>query len=590
MRTEVTEPLFLHMERRVLLAITLSFLVLFLFQRFVMPPPRPANAVNQSAQAPAATPAPGTSGTQGASGTQAPLAPGTQGTSGTLASQGTEISSSTMTVGDVNAKEIVVETSKVRAVFSNRGATILHWTLKEFRNDAGQPLDLVPGGAGENTVKPFTLSVDDQDVAARINNAIYRVTVNGSEVSGGVDVTASPQTIVFEAAASDGFSVRKTFTLEPTSYVIAFSATVQAGDQVLNPTIQWGPGLGDDVARTPPSSFLSPAYTLPAQAIVYLDGDFERMDATAGGAQEGTFRYAGVDDHYFSSILLNDEGRSVRIEYQPQHVPLVDDPSIIGKYVSYSVRFQSPPESVRFFYGPKVLEELRAIDPQLTRAINFGMFSVLAVPLLGALKWVQGFVGNWGWSIVVLTILINLAMWPLRHKSVVSMRKMQEIQPQMKAIQARYAKYKITDPERQKMNTEVMELYKAKGVNPASGCVPMLLTLPFLIAFYSMLQMAIEIRGANFMGWITNLSAPDPYFILPIAMGAVQFWQTRIQPSAGDPTQQRIMMFMPLMFAAMSFSFPSGLVLYWLVSTLFTIVQQYFTNYLIGAPARPAVK
>ena len=135
---------------------------------------------------------------------------------------------------------------------------------------------------------------------------------------------------------------------------------------------------------------------------------------------------------------------------------------------------------------------------------------MLAVPLLGALKWVQGFVGNWGWSIVVLTILINLAMFPLRHKSVVSMRKMQEIQPQMKAIQERYAKYKVTDPERQKMNTEVMELYKSKGVNPASGCVPMLLTLPFLIAFYSMLQMAIEIRGANFMGWITNLSAPDP--------------------------------------------------------------------------------
>ena len=237
-----------------------------------------------------------------------------------------------------------------------------------------------------------------------------------------------------------------------------------------------------------------------------------------------------------------------------------------------------------------MFEELRAIDPQLTRAINFGMFSWLAVPLLGALKWVQGFVGNWGWSIVVLTILINLAMFPLRHKSVVSMRKMQEIQPQMKAIQERYAKYKITDPERQKMNTEVMELYKAKGVNPASGCVPMLLTLPFLIAFYSMLQMAIEIRGANFVGWITNLSAPDPYFILPVAMGAVQFWQTKIQPIGGDPTQQRIMMFMPLMFAAMSFSFPSGLVLYWLVSTLFTIVQQYFTNYLIGAPARPGAK
>jgi YidC/Oxa1 family membrane protein insertase len=395
---------------------------------------------------------------------------------------------------------------------------------------------------------------------------------------------------VFEAAASDGFTVRKTFSLEPTSYVIGFSASVQAGGQTLNPVIQWGPGLGDDIARTPPASFFSPAYTLPAQAIAYRDGDVERMDPAASGALEGPFRYAGVDDHYFSAILLNDvDGRNVRIEYQPQHVPMATDPAILGKYVTYSVRFQTPPESMRFFYGPKVFEDLRAIDPELTRAINFGMFSWLAVPLLGALKWVQGFVGNWGWSIVVLTILINLAMWPLRHKSVVSMRKMQEIQPQMKAIQERYAKYKITDPERQKMNTEVMELYKAKGVDPASGCVPMLLTLPFLIAFYSMLQMAIEIRGANFIGWITNLSAPDPYFILPVAMGAVQFWQTKIQPATADPTQQRIMMIMPLMFAAMSFSFPSGLVLYWLVSTLFTIVQQYATTALIGPPpVRPA--
>ena len=576
------------MERRVLIAITLSFLVLFLFQRFVMPPPAPPRAsLNVSTgQAPAS---PGSV----APGTAAPapvLQPPSAPQAAPAASNATP-GGPVMTVGDVNAREIVVETSKVRAVFSNRGANIVHWILKEFRNDAGQPLDLVPGGAGDATVKPFTLSVDDQATTARLNTAIYRVTVNGSPVTDHVDATASPQTIVFEAAASDGLNVKKTFSLEPTSYVVNFSATVQNGQQELNPTIHWGPGLGDDIARTPPTSFFSPAYTLPAQAIVYRDGDVDRMDPSAGGSQEGTFKYVGVDDHYFAAVLLNDEpARAVRLEYQPQHVPLANDASIVSKYVSTAVRFAAPPVNARFFYGPKVFEELRAIDPELTRAINFGIFSWLAVPLLGALKWVQGFVGNWGWSIVVLTILINMAMFPLRHKSVVSMRKMQEIQPQMKAIQERYAKYKVTDPERQKMNTEVMALYKSKGVNPASGCIPMLLTLPFLIAFYSMLQMAIEIRGANFMGWITNLSAPDPYYILPIAMGAVQFWQTKIQPAAGDPTQQKIMMFMPLMFAMMSFSFPSGLVLYWLVSTLFTIVQQYFTNYLIGAPVRAGAK
>jgi YidC/Oxa1 family membrane protein insertase len=229
---------------------------------------------------------------------------------------------------------------------------------------------------------------------------------------------------------------------------------------------------------------------------------------------------------------------------------------------------------------------MRNIDPELTRAIYFGMFAWLAAPLLDALRWVHGYIGNWGWSIIVLTILINLAMFPLRHKSVVSMRRMQEIQPQMKAIQDRYAKYKITDPERQKMNTEVMELYKAKGVNPASGCVPMLLTLPFLFAFYAMLGQAIEIRGESFW-WIPNLALRDPFFITPALMGISMFWQQRITPSTADPTQQKIMMFMPIMITVTMLFAPAGLVIYWFVSNVWSIGQQYFTNYLIGSP-RPA--
>jgi YidC/Oxa1 family membrane protein insertase len=292
-----------------------------------------------------------------------------------------------------------------------------------------------------------------------------------------------------------------------------------------------------------------------------------------------------------AAMLVNDQNtQTVRVDYAPMHVPQPDDPNIIGRFVNYSVRFQAPQDQSRFFFGPKAFEDLRGISPEATKVINFGIFSWLAVPLLNALKWVHGFIGNWGWAIVVLTLLINTALFPLRHKSVVSMRKMQEIQPQMKAIQDRYAKYKVTDPERQKMNTEVMELYKAKGVNPASGCVPMLLTFPFLFAFYAMLSQSIEIRGADFMGWIHNLSAPDPLYILPIAMGIAQFFQTKMTPSTADPAQQRIMMFMPIMFSVMSLSFPSGLVIYWFVSTMFTIGQQYFTNYLIGAPAKPAVK
>ena len=586
------------MERRVLIAITLSFLVLFLFQRFVMPPdPTPApSSVATGGSNPA--PAPGSMAAinpasntpsapaliQGATG-EKPVAGNTTPSGLPTVAPGAEVGP-TVTVGETADREVVVETTTVRATFTNRGGRLLHWVLKEYRNDNGSPLDLVPQSIGADAVKPFSLVVDDPAVTERINNGLYKVSAAGD-----VDATATAQSITFEMSASDGLTVTKTFSVEPRGYLVGFKTVVQLGQARLNPVIHWGPGLDDAIAHRPPSSFFSPNSIVPAQPMIYKDGSVERVAHTAAGSQEGPFRYAGVSDHYFASLLLNDQASvPFRIDYAPVNVPIPNEPARFATYMTYSVRFQAPQESSRFFLGPKAFDDLKAIDGELTRSIHFGMFSWLAVPLLGALQWVHGFVGNWGWAIVVLTILINLAMFPLRHKSVVSMKKMQELQPQMKAIQDRYAKYKITDPERQKMNTEVMELYKTKGVNPASGCVPMLLTMPFLFAFYAMLSVAIEIRGANFFAWITNLSAPDPFFITPILMGAAQFWQTKMTPTTADPAQQKIMMFMPIMFTFMSLSFPSGLVIYWLVSTVWTIGQQYATNYLIGAPARRAAK
>jgi YidC/Oxa1 family membrane protein insertase len=526
-------------------------------------------ASNQTATAPAAAAQPMAVGAAPA-GNESPSAP----------------AGPAVTVGETADREIVVETTAVRATFTNRGGRLLHWVLKDYRNEDGTPLDLVPQDIGPEAVKPFSLAVDDPALTERINSALYKVSAPGE-----VDATSAAQTLTFEMAASDGLSVTKTFALEPAGYLVTFSTVVQLGQARLNPVIHWGPGLGDEIARRPPSSFFSPNSVVPAQPMIYTDGDVERVPHTAAGSQEGAFVYAGVSDHYFASLLLNEASPApFRIDYAPVNVPIPNEPARFATYMTYSVRHQAPQAASRFFFGPKAFNELRAVDPELVRAIHFGMFSWLAVPLLSALQWVHSYVGNWGWAIVVLTILINLAMFPLRHKSVVSMKKMQELQPQMKAIQDRYAKYKITDPERQKMNTEVMELYKTKGVNPASGCVPMLLTMPFLFAFYAMLSVAIEIRGANFFGWIHNLSAPDPLFITPVLMGIAQFWQTKMTPTTADPTQQKIMMFMPIMFTFMSLSFPSGLVIYWLVSTVWTIGQQYATNYLIGAPARKIAK
>ena len=550
------------MERRVLLAITLSFLVLFAFQAFFGTPPPPATNTS-AAPAVASSVPPLVTGEPVAAAAVPPANP------------------STPVVGDTEEREIVVETQKVRATLTNRGARVRHWILKEYKNDANQPLDLVPERIPAGTPYPFSLRVDDAAATARLNEALYKVSGASSST---VDATSAPATLTFELETAEGLRARKVFSFETDTFIVSFSASVQQGMQTENPTVEWGPGLGDDIARTAPASFLSPAYVYQAQAIFYQDGEVVRIPASqlgSGVVREGQFRWAGVDDHYFISAIILPPA-SLRLEYNPVAIP-AHVPPVTGTYVAYSARFPAPPENVKYFVGPKQLDVMRRVDPEFTRAIYFGMFAWLAAPLLDALRWVQGFVGDWGWSIIVLTILINLALAPLRHKSVVSMRKMQELQPHMKAIQDRYAKYKITDPERQKMNTEVMELYKSRGVNPASGCVPMLLTMPFLFAFYAMLGQAIEIRGEGF-GWIPDLSRADPFYIIPVLMGLSMFWQMRISPSSADPTQQRIMMFMPIMITVTMLFAPAGLVIYWLVSNIWTIGQQYFTISILGPP------
>jgi YidC/Oxa1 family membrane protein insertase len=304
------------------------------------------------------------------------------------------------------------------------------------------------------------------------------------------------------------------------------------------------------------------------------------------GQRSGEFNFIGIDDHYFLAAAIQPGATQASFAGLTVATPGAED----RQFVTMTLRFAQAPRDVRFFVGPKQFDTLRAIDQDLIRAINFGMFAWLVLPMLSTLKWLYSYVGNYGWSIILLTVIINLIIFPLRHKTVVSMRKMQALQPQLKAIQDRYAGLSMTDPSRQKMNTEVMNLYKEKGVNPASGCVPMLLTFPVLFAFYALLSQAIELRGAPFMLWITDLSLRDPYFVTPLLMGASMFWQQKITPSTADPAQQRMMLFMPIIFTGMFLRFPSGLAIYYFTSNLWSIGQQYFTNWWIGPAVVPAVR
>ena len=365
-----------------------------------------------------------------------------------------------------------------------------------------------------------------------------------------------------------------------------FAASVSRNGAALNPTVNWGPALGTGVVAGGMN------YAPAPQPIFYRDRKVTRVaigDIETHRQEQGAFGFVGVDDHYFLSAIVPPT-EQLQVELQPGRSFRCRGRTARCSSSRGACGRRRRRSSADFFFGPKDLDVLQSIKPDLVRAIDFGMFDWLVVPLLRALKWVNSYVGNYGWSIIVLTIIINLVMFPLKHKSIVSMRKMQELQPQMKAIQDRYAKLKMTDPGRQKMNEEVMALYKQHGTNPASGCVPMLLTLPVLVAFYAMLAVAIELRGAPFVGWIKDLSSFDPYFVTPILMGATMFVQQKMTPSVADPVQAKMMMFMPLMFTGMLMWAPSGLVMYWTSSNLWAIGQQVLTNRLIGPPPQHNVR
>jgi YidC/Oxa1 family membrane protein insertase len=554
------------MEVRVFLAIFLCFIVLVIFQDKFAPPkpvvtPTPAASVNPAATG---TPAAGASATL----------PAVQD-AGNAAAAGAKA-----LVTDAAARDIVVETDGYIATFNTQGGVLRSYRLRHYPDATGKPLELVPTDLPASTFpRPFTLQTDNEKESATLASALYQPSADA------LSLGSSAGTLTFTYRDDAGLNARKTFSFraKDQAYLMNVEAAVDVAGKPRPVTIAFGPGIG--LGYSPDGQRFT-----PANALQFVNGSVARP--SAGDLQkqpryEGPMRYAGVEDHYFVAVALLDD-QQARADYTPITVP-VPGGTATRSFVSFAVRPNpaappSPTVTVPFFMGPKDFDKLRGADPQLVRAINFGMFAVIVVPLLQALKWIHHYLGNYGWSIVVLTVIINILIFPLRHRSMVSMKKMQAIQPEVKAIQDRYAKYKVTDPERQKMNTEMFALYKQRGVSPASGCVPMLLTMPILLAFYNLLGQAIELRGAPFVGWIHDLAAKDPTYVWPILMGVTMFIQQRMMPSTTDPTQQKIFMLMPVIFTVMFLNVPSGLVIYWLVSNLLTIGQQYITNRMTGGP------
>ena len=591
------------MERQVLLAVFLSFLVLVLYQRWIGPPPVPVDLIGNESAATSAAPmraidpeaAIGTGRGPGAARSAAPgdptplLAPANS----TPVPTGVEVEFE-LVVADDRPRDIVVETDLVRAVFANRGAKLVSWQLKAYADDSGGSVlrtgnwvELVPPEVASGQAWPFLLKVPDEGITARLDNALFRPSVDR------LQLTANEGTLVFEYEDSSGLRARKSFTFQAIleqPYVVGFSASVTTDGGAQPVTVQWGPAIGGGQSSGSRMTFPQlPAGVLYGRAFengLLQDIDIYRpspADLVERSVYEGEFEFVGVDNKYFLAAAL--PGAPSRVDYSP-----VSAVGLENDLVAFDLTVEPGAGDLPFFIGPKDFDMLRAVHPDLVRAINFGFLSIIVVPLHTTLKAIYGVVGNYGWSIILLTVAVNILIFPLRHKSVVSMRKMQELQPEMKAIQARYANLKATDPGKQKMNQEVMELYKKHGANPASGCLPMLATMPILFAFYRLLSMAIEIRGAPFIFWITDLSVSDPFYVTPIVMGATMVFQQRLQPAGGDPMQRKMMMAMPVVFTFLFLSAPSGLVVYWLTSNVIGIGQQLLTNRIAGPPRKHNVR
>ena len=483
----------------------------------------------------------------------------------------------------------VVENELYRITFSNRGAQATSWILKKYKDSYGQPLDLIHTQAAETVGYPLSLYTYDPGLTANLAKALYLPSATG--------LLAAPASLTFKYAAGE-YDVTKTFSFDST-YVLHADTVVLRNGVPIRALLAWPGGFGDQENAL---SYSSAQLDFSQNAKEKHQGP---KNVHGGDTLSGSFDWAGVSDLYFASIFLPDTpststvatlhndlivSKAERRNGLGQGVPIKphtnpDKNEIKVPLLGAAVGDLSGHTQTRLFAGPKAVEVLRnvhAADPQITLVslLDFGFFAVVGKPLFYCLRWINEHVsGNWGWDIVWLTILINLVILPLRIKTMQSGLKMQRIQPQMDAIKGKYKNLKVTDPKRNDMNAEIMQLQKDNGVNMFGGCVPTLIQMPLLFAFFGMLPKVVELRQAHWF-WLPDLSAADPYHILPILMVVSQFLVQFYTPSPGvDPQQQKMMAFMmPAVSGYMTWNYASGLALYWSVGNLISIATQAVMN------------
>ncbi len=574
---------------RGIIFVIVALLILFVWQHFYKPPvpvapPKSAEASQQIAAGGSGSPAnPALSATM------------TQDAHGNTSGASMKAAANPA-VAQATAEQMVdVQSPLYHVELSNRGGVVRTWQLNKYFDDQKppRPLDLVNDSVAEQLGWPFSLVLNDPTQEAAANSGLYNATVVGADGAADASVSGpltAPVAVKFHW--SDGhLDVTKTLKFA-NDYTLNVAAEVTLDGKPQPVAVAWRGGFGDKAV-----------YNAAQLVTVYYNSDgklnllqYKKLGVSGNQSQPaiqyGPLAFAGIEDQFFTAAFMPDGSNLSLWHWKQDHTTTVDDKQQTDPEAQMAAgTTNGGPLQMRVYVGPKDLGILEKMHPPLSELINFGWTGVIAKPLLWVLQTLHTKVSNWGWCIVVMTLVINIALFPLKMKSWRSMQKMQKVGPEIRQIQDRYKKYSMSDPRKKQMNEEVMAVYSREGINPLGSCIPMLTQMPIWWALWRVLNGAIELRHAPWILWIHDLSAMDPYYILPISMTILMFLMTKMTPQTTvDPAQQKMMAFMPLFMGFIFFRFSSGLNLYMCTSNLVGIGQQYYLNKTEPLPSRGKFK
>ena len=563
-------------ELRILVASLLSFGVIILWARFFGPKPQvPPVQGNRPAVTAPATPGPATS--PAANTPQAAAAPATIAPAKPV---------NVAVKGDSQERTIVVENSLYRVEISNRGAVVKSWQLKNYKDDAKpqRVLDVVHPDASQQTGGwPFALVLDDEQLQNAANAGLYQISSDGTNLHAPADL---------DLTWSDGhLEVTKHFHFDHT-YVVRVETSVKLNGNPIKAGLGWLGGFGDLTVTNPAPVETVTTYCSEGGKITnFPHKKLEGLDKLGPGLWQGGKDFVGIEDRYFTAAFLPPSGAApgtleTRYWKASRTVKAADGQESLEPVPQVAAAASTNPLALRVYVGPKDYDDLKKMNPPLHGLISFGWLEFIAEPLFHGLKWLHNYIPNWGWAIVVLTLVINMLLFPLRISSYKTTLKMQRVAPEIKAIQEKYKKYTMRDPRKAEMNKEVMAIYSREGINPVGGCFQMFLQMPVWFGLNTALRNAIEMRHATWL-WVLDLSAKDPYYILPVLMGLSMYLVSKMTPmTATDPQQQAMMKIMPITMAGIFMISPisSGLAVYILTSSVVGIAQQWYLNRTHPAP------